>query len=85
VGSGPRLPAEFPEALTFENFRLEEQTAIGEKQLNILKHLSWVEEFYTLIMMGPTGVGKIHLSTALGIHAIERGYQVSFISMDRLI
>jgi DNA replication protein DnaC len=77
--------AEFPEALTFENFRLEEQTAIGEKQLNILKHLSWVDEFYTIIMMGPTGVGKTHLSTALGIHAIERGYQVSFISMDRLI
>jgi DNA replication protein DnaC len=35
--------------------------------------------------MGPTGVGKPHLSSALGIHAIERGYQVSFISMDRLI
>jgi DNA replication protein DnaC len=77
--------AEFPEALTFENFRLEEQTAIGEKQLNILKQLSWVDEYFTLIMMGPTGVGKTHLSTALGIHAIERGYQVSFISMDRLI
>jgi len=29
--------AEFPEVLTFENFRLEEQTAVGEKQLNILK------------------------------------------------
>ncbi|WP_347564297.1 IS21-like element helper ATPase IstB [Bacillus sp. MM2020_4] len=77
--------AEFPETLTFENFRLEEQTAIGEKQLNILKQLSWVDEFFTLIMMGQTGVGKTHLSTALGIHAIERGYQVSFISMDRLI
>ncbi len=36
-------------------------------------------------MMGPTGVGKTHLSTALGIHAIERGYQVSFISMNCLI
>lgn len=32
--------AEFPEVLTLENFRLEEQTAIGEKQLNILKQLS---------------------------------------------
>nr|WP_245602102.1 ATP-binding protein [Peribacillus kribbensis] len=32
--------AEFPEALTFGNFRLKEQTAIGEKQLNILKQLS---------------------------------------------
>jgi len=77
--------AEFPEVLTFENFRLEEQTAIGEKQLNILKQLTWVDECFTLIMMGPTGVGKTFLSTALGVHAIERGYQVSFISMDRLI
>lgn len=77
--------AEFPEHLTFESFRLEEQTAIGEKQLNVLKELSWIEECFTLIMMGPTGVGKTHLSTALGIHAIEQGYQVSFISMDHLI
>ena len=77
--------AEFPEELTFETFRLNEQTSIGEKQLNILKQLSWVDDCFTLIMMGPTGVGKTHLSTALGIHAIEQGYQVSFISMDRLI
>lgn len=77
--------AEFPELLTLEDFRLEEQTAIGVKQLNVLKELSWIEDCFTLIMMGPTGVGKTHLSTALGIHAIEQGYQVSFISMDRLI
>ncbi|WP_438311382.1 IS21-like element helper ATPase IstB [Sporosarcina sp. FA9] len=77
--------AEFPELLKLEDFRLEEQTAIGVKQLNVLKELTWVEEYFTLIMMGPTGVGKTHLSTALGVHAIEQGYQVSFISMDRLI
>lgn len=77
--------AEFPELLTFDNFRLEEQTAIGVKQLNVLKELTWIDDCFTLIMMGPTGVGKTHLSTALGVHAIEQGYQVSFISMDRLI
>lgn len=77
--------AEFPELLTFEDFLLEEQTAIGEKQLNVLKELSWIDDCFTLIMMGPTGAGKTHLSTALGIHAIERGYLVSFISMERLI
>lgn len=77
--------AEFPELLTLDNFRLEEQTAIGSKQLNVLKELTWIEECFTLIMMGPTGVGKTHLSTALGIHAIENEHQVSFISMDRLI
>jgi DNA replication protein DnaC len=77
--------AEFPALLTFENFRLGEQTAIGEKHLNILKQLYWVDECFTLIMMGPTGMGKTHLSTALGIHAVEQGYQVSFISIDHLI
>ncbi|WP_368502777.1 IS21-like element helper ATPase IstB (plasmid) [Alkalihalophilus sp. As8PL] len=77
--------ADFPDLLTFNEFNLDEQSAIGEKQLNVLKELTWIDECFTLIMMGPTGSGKTHLSTALGIHAIERGYQVSFISMERLI
>nr|WP_246589814.1 ATP-binding protein [Desertibacillus haloalkaliphilus] len=44
-----------------------------------------MEECFTLIMMGPTGAGKTHLSVALGIHAVENGYKVSFISMSHLM
>lgn len=77
--------AEFPEKMTFENYNLKEQSAIGEKQLNVLKELNWIDEYFTLIMMGPTGAGKTHLSIALGIHAVERGYQVSFVSMSQLM
>ncbi|MFZ3591748.1 IS21-like element helper ATPase IstB [Bacillus sp. DJP31] len=77
--------AEFPEKMTFESYNLKEQTAIGEKQLKVLKELNWIEESFTLIMMGPTGSGKTHLSIALGIHAVEKGYQVSFVSMSQLM
>ena len=35
--------------------------------------------------MGPTGAGKTHLSIALGIHAVEKGYKVSFVSMSQLM
>jgi DNA replication protein DnaC len=77
--------AEFPEKMTFENYDLKEQSAIGEKQLNVLKELNWIEEYFTLIMMGPTGAGKTHLSIALGIHAVEKGYQVPFVSMSQLM
>ena len=77
--------AEFPEKLTFDTYDLKEQTALGEKQLNVLKELNWVEEFFTLILMGPTGAGKTHLSIALGIHAVEKGYKVSFVSMNQLM
>jgi len=77
--------AEFPQQLTLDQFKLAEQSAIGEKQFNVLKALSWVDAQFTLIMMGPPGVGKTHLSTGLGIHAVNQGYQVSFIPMDHLI
>jgi len=36
-------------------------------------------------MMCPTGVGKAHLSIALGIHTVENGYQLSSVSMAKLI
>lgn len=35
--------------------------------------------------MGPAGAGKTHLSIALGIQAVEKGYQVSFVSMNQLM
>lgn len=50
--------AEFPEKLTFEEYDLKEQTAIGEKQLNVLKELNWIEEYFTLIMMGRRALVK---------------------------
>src|SRR5699024_9894519 len=50
--------AEFPQYLTLDQFKVAEQSAIGDKQLNVLKELSWVEEHFTLIMMGPPGVGN---------------------------
>ena len=77
--------ADFPQEFTLDQFKLEEQSAIGEKQINVLKELSWIEENFTLIVMGPPGVGKTHLSTGLGIHAVNQGYQVSFVSMDHLL
>ena len=44
-----------------------------------------MEQAYSLILLGPTGVGKTHLSIGLGIEAIIRGYKVSFVMMDSLI
>ena len=54
--------AEFPQYLTLDEFELAEQSAIGEKQLNVLKELSWIESHFTLIMMGPPGVGNYRKS-----------------------
>lgn len=44
-----------------------------------------MEQQYNLILLGPPGVGKTALSVGLGLEAIQRGYQVIFITMGELM
>ncbi|WP_228027518.1 IS21-like element helper ATPase IstB [Bacillus fonticola] len=77
--------AAFPFYKTLDAFNLKEQQSISKKQINQLKEFTWLDKLYNLILLGPTGVGKTLLSTALGIEAIYQGYKVSFVSMGELI
>ena|SRR5699024_1437678 len=77
--------ASFPFDKTLEEFNLDEQQSLSNKQFNQLKELLWVEQLYNLILLGPPGVGKTHLAVGLGIKAIDMGYKVMFITMGELI
>lgn len=77
--------AAFPFHQTLDAFRIEEQQSLSQKQLNQLRTLNWMEQLYNLILLGPPGVGKTHLSVGLGIEAIHRGYRVMFVSMGTLV
>lgn len=43
-----------------------------------LTSLAFIERKENLIMMGPVGVGKTHLATALGLKACQEGYETRF-------
>lgn len=77
--------ASFPFYKTLDDYHIQEQRSLTHKQLNQLKELTWLDQLYNLILLGPPGVGKTHLATGLGIEAIHQGYKVSFISMGQLI
>lgn len=77
--------ATFPVYKTLDEFSLHEQPSLKKKQFNQLSDLAWLDQVYNLILLGPTGVGKTHLSIGLGIKAIQEGYKVTFISMGELI
>lgn len=77
--------ARFPYYKTLQEFKVEEQTALTDRQLTQLQEFSWLEQQYNLILLGPPGVGKTFLAIGLGIEAIQRGFQVYFVTMGELI
>ncbi|MGO4890685.1 IS21-like element helper ATPase IstB [Anaerobacillus sp. MEB173] len=77
--------ARFPYIKIIDDFKVEGQTAITERQITQLRELSWLEQHFNLILLGPPGVGKTLISIALGVEAIQRGFQVYFVTMGELI
>ena len=77
--------ATFPYNKTLDDFSLEEQQSLNKKQFNQLSSLEWVDQCYNLVLLGPTGVGKTHLSVGLGIKAVEQGFKVVFVTMGEMV
>lgn len=73
--------AKFPYHKTLAEFDLSDQASLGKRQLTQLQELTWLEQQYNLIFLGPSGVGKTHLSIGLGMEAIQKGFQVTFVTM----
>ncbi|MBT2728832.1 IS21-like element helper ATPase IstB [Bacillus sp. ISL-75] len=76
--------AKFPYLKTLDEFNLEEQISLSARQLNQLRELNWLEQQYNLILLGPPGSDKTHISIGLGIEAIQKGFKVAFSTMGEL-
>lgn len=77
--------AGFPYPKYLKDFDLGFCKSITKKQFNQLSELTWIDGIYNLILSGPPGVGKTHLAIALGYHACEEGYKVSYTTMQSLV
>lgn len=77
--------AGFPYPKYLKDFDLSFCTAISRRQFEQISELTWIDGIYNLILAGPPGVGKTHLAIAIGYHACEEGYKVSYATMQSLI
>lgn len=77
--------AGFPSIKTLDDFDFEFATGVPKTQVQELASLSFIERSENIVLLGPSGVGKTHIATALGYKAAQSGLKVRFISASDLI
>jgi DNA replication protein DnaC len=69
---------------TFDNFDFDAQPSLDRKLIEDLASLRFIEEAANVLLIGPPGVGKTHISIALGHAAVHAGYRVYYTTASDL-
>jgi DNA replication protein DnaC len=77
--------AHLPFLKTFDQFDFSFQPSIDERQVRELRTLRFVHEASNVILLGPPGVGKTHLSVSLAEAAIQAGFGAYFMTAHDLV
>jgi DNA replication protein DnaC len=77
--------AGLPQVKTIDDYNFKFASGTPKKQINELAGLSIIEHQENIVLLGPSGVGKTHISIGLGYKAIIQGIKIHFISAADLM
>jgi DNA replication protein DnaC len=77
--------AHFPVVKNLADFEYGRVDGITKSEVSQLLDFSWIDKHENLLFFGPPGLGKTHLSIALGYEAIAKGYTVCFERITSLV
>ena len=77
--------AKLPSHKTAEDFDFAFQPSINKKIINDCLTCNFVKERKNVVFIGNPGTGKTHLSVAIGIKALLKGYKVLFAPVSEML
>lgn len=77
--------AKLPAKKTLEQFDWAAQPGLDRRLVEDLATLRFIEEHANGLLIGPPGVGKTMIATAIGYRAIEAGYRVYYTTAADLV
>ena len=76
--------ARLPERWSLESFPWKKQPGVKKAMIEQLAELGFVAESANLVFVGPTGVGKTGLASAILLRALQAGHRGLFIKAQEL-
>jgi DNA replication protein DnaC len=76
--------ARLPRRVRLEAFDFSFQPTLSERLIRELASLRFVQTATNVVFLGPPGVGKTHLASALALQAMEAGYSALFTTLSQL-
>ena len=75
----------FPIKKTLSDFDFSFQPSLDQRQVEELATMRFVSNAENVVFLGPPGVGKTHLATALGLVAAQHRFSMYYINCHTLI
>ena len=75
----------FPIKKTLEDFDFSFQLSIDKRQIEELATMRFLETGENVVFLGPPGVGKTHLASALGMEAARHRFSTYYVNCHQLI
>jgi DNA replication protein DnaC len=77
--------ARLPASKTLEAFDFSFQPGLSQRLVQELATLSFLATSTNVVLLGPPGVGKTHLVSALAVKAVQAGHSALFTSLSHLV
>jgi DNA replication protein DnaC len=77
--------AKLPAHKTIEDFDFSFQPSIDKRIINDCLTCNFIREKKNIVFIGNPGTGKTHLSIAIGIKALMKGFKVLFTSVSEML
>lgn len=71
----------FPHQKGIRDFDFEFQPSVNPEEIKDFATLRFLENAENIVFLGPSGVGKTHLATAIGVTAAKKTLQYIFYQM----
>lgn len=77
--------AHLPSRHDLDDFDYSFCSAVTPHQVKELRELTWLDQAYNIILMGPSGTGKTYIAAGLVYEAVKAGLKAYMLSMEELM